>query len=74
MRWVPVESRAFQAAAYGRNEQSLYLRFRSGEVYRYLDVPVKRYQEFLAADSKGRYFRESILGRFAYQRMRGTWL
>jgi hypothetical protein len=61
MRWVPVESRAFRAAAYGKNEHFLHLRFRSGEVYRYLDVPVKLYQEFLAADSKGRYFRESIL-------------
>jgi hypothetical protein len=73
MTWVPVESSAFRAAAYGENEHSLYLRFHSGEVYRYFDVPVKRYREFLAADSKGRYFRESILGRFAYERMHGSW-
>ena len=68
-----MESRAFRAVAYSEDEHSLYLRFRSGEVYRYFDVPVKRYQEFLAADSKGRYFRQSILGHFAYQRMHGVW-
>jgi hypothetical protein len=73
MKWVPVESSAFRAAAYADDERSLYLKFRSGEVYRYFEVPVERYQEFLAADSKGRYFRESILDRFPYQRMHGAW-
>jgi hypothetical protein len=72
MRWVPVESSAFRAAAYGDDEHSLYLRFRSGEVYRYFDVPAQVYQEFLAADSKGRYFRQNILDRFAYQQMHKT--
>ena len=73
MTWVPVESSAFWAAGYEDNEHTLYLKFGSGEVYRYFDVPVKQYQEFLAADSKGRYFRENILDRFAYERMQETW-
>ena len=72
MPWVPVESSAFRAAAYRENEHSLYLRFRSGEVYRYFDVPAEQYREFLAADSKDHYFRESILGRFAYQRLHAS--
>ena len=70
MKWTPVESSAFQAAAYAEGQALLYLLFRSGELYRYFDVPGWRYQEFLAADSKGRYFGRNIRGHFCYERMR----
>lgn len=70
MKWAPVESSAFQAAAYVESQALLYLLFRSGEVYRYFDVPRCQYHEFLAADSKGRYFGRNIRGRFRYERMR----
>jgi hypothetical protein len=70
MKWTPVESSAFQAAAYAERRALLYLLFRSGEVYRYFEVPQWQYQEFLAADSKGRYFGRNIRGRFRYERMR----
>jgi hypothetical protein len=70
MKWKTVESSAFRAAAYAERQALLYLLFRSGEVYRYFDVPRCQYQEFLAADSKGRYFGHNIRGRFRYERMR----
>jgi hypothetical protein len=70
MKWRPVESSAFQAAAYAEGQALLYLLFRSGEMYRYYEVPQWQYQEFLAADSKGRYFGRNIRGRFRYERMR----
>lgn len=73
MTWVRVEPSVFLVAAYDEGKQDLYLRFRSGEVYRYFDVPEQKYQEFLAADSKGGYFRENILGQFAYERMHKAW-
>jgi hypothetical protein len=70
MKWMPVESSAFQAAAYAERQALLYLLFRSGEMYRYYEVPQWQYQQFLAADSKGRYFGRNIRGRFRYERMR----
>ena len=70
MKWTPVESSAFQAAAYAERQALLYLLFRSGEMYRYYEVPQWQYQQFLAADSKGRYFGRNIRGRFRYERMR----
>jgi hypothetical protein len=70
MKWEPVESSAFWAAAYGERQALLYLLFRSGEVYRYFEVPKWQYREFLAAESKGRYFGRNIRGRFRYERMR----
>ena len=72
MKWTPGESSAFPAAAYAEAQTLLYLLFRSGEVYRYFDVPWGQYQEFLAADSKGRYFGRNIRGRFRYERLRRT--
>jgi KTSC domain len=65
-----VESSGWQAAAYAESQAVLYLLLRSGEVYRYFDVPRWQYQEFLAADSKGQYFGRNIRGQFRYEWMR----
>ena len=70
MRWIAVESSVLRAAAYTEDQARLYLQFHSGEVYRYFEFPLWQYQEFLAADSKGRYFGSQIRGHFRYERMR----
>jgi KTSC domain len=70
VKWTPVESSAFWAAGYVEEKSCLYLVFRSGEVYRYFEAPDWQYQEFLAADSKGRYFGRHIGERFRYERVR----
>ena len=46
-----------------------YLRFHSGEVYRYLTFPAEQYQDLLDADSHGYYFLSHIRGRFPYERL-----
>ena len=56
LEWVPVESGLFAAAAYRASARQLYLRFCNGDIYRYFECPVSAYQDFLAAESKGRYF------------------
>ena len=65
--WMAVESRAFNSAAYDAGKRQLYLRFHSGDVYRYFEFPPEQYEEFLAADSKGRYFAHKIRDRFQYE-------
>lgn len=60
MDCVPVESSALAAAAYTPREQVLYREFRSGAIYRYFDFPPALYRDFLAADSKGRFFSRHI--------------
>ena len=69
MKWVPVKSRMLIAVAYNQDWQQLYLRFRSRDVYCYRGVPVVRYEELLAAESKGTYVRAHILNRYPYQRI-----
>ena len=69
MEWQPLESKMFLAAAYDAESHILYLRFRSGDVYRYFDFPGDEYREFLAAESHGRYFLDHIRDRFRYERL-----
>ena len=63
---MPVKSKMLVAFAYSRVWQQLYLKFHSGDVYRYRDVPSEEYQALLAADSKGRYARDYILHCYPY--------
>ena len=67
--WGPIESKLLAAAAYVAERRSLYLRFNSGEVYRYYTFPADGYQDFLDAESKGRYFLSHIRNRFPYQKL-----
>ena len=67
--WQLLESKLLAAAAYVPARHMLYLRFNSGESYRYFTFSVEQYQEFLAAESQGRYFLDHIRNRFPYERL-----
>jgi hypothetical protein len=43
--------------------------FRSGQIYRYLDIPIRVYRELLAAESKGTYYNFNIRNRFSFQQL-----
>ena len=72
VNWVPVRSRMLFGIAYNPDWQQLYLKFRSGDIYCYRGVPVERYQELVAADSKVSYVRSRILNRYPYQRIHSS--
>lgn len=69
MNWVRVKSRMLAAVAYDHDWHHLYAEYRGGDIYCYLNVPARRYEELLGADSKGKYFRRHILKRYPYQRV-----
>lgn len=69
MDWQHFESKLLAASAYDDGKHILYLRFRSGEVYRYFAFPAERYRELLVAESRGRYFLSNIRNRFRYDRL-----
>lgn len=69
MTWLPVESKMFASVAHDADEQILYLRFRSGDVYRYFEFEAAQFQTFLNAESRGRFFLAHIRDRFRYERM-----
>ena len=72
MEWVAVKSRMLVAVAYSSDWQQLYLKFRSGDIYCYREVPRERFDELLAADSKGQYCRRHILNQYRYERIRAA--
>lgn len=67
--WRPLESKLLAAEAYEAPRRILYLRFHSGDVYRYFTFPAERYQEFLDAESQGKYFLSHIRNQFPYERL-----
>jgi hypothetical protein len=67
--WQPLESKLLAAAAYVPARHMLYLRFNSGESYRYFTFSAEQYREFLAAESQGRYFLDHIRNHFPYERL-----
>jgi hypothetical protein len=72
MDWQLLDSKMLAAVAYVPDTRTLYLRFRSGQIYAYFDVAADQYQEFLQADSRGRHFLSHIRGRFRYERLAGS--
>ena len=72
LNWVSVVSTVFTSAAYDEGTRQLYLKFQSGKVYRYYKFPAHQYDEFLAAESQGKYFRKHILGQFRDEEVRET--
>jgi len=69
MDWQPLESKMLTSSAYDAGKHILYLRFRSGDVYRYFEFPEEQYQEFLDAESHGTYFLRSVRNGFRYERL-----
>jgi len=67
--WHPLESKLLAAAAYDGPRRRLYLRFHSGEVYRYFTFPADQHQAFLDAESQGKYFLDHIRNQFPYERL-----
>jgi hypothetical protein len=69
MNWQPLESKLLNSVAYDADTSILYLRFRSGDVYRYFAFPAGHYEQFLKAESRGRYFLAHIRNQFRYERL-----
>jgi hypothetical protein len=67
--WRPLESKLLAAEAYEAPRRILYLRFHSGEIYRYFTFPAAQYQDFLDAESQGKYFLSHIRNQFPYERL-----
>jgi lysyl-tRNA synthetase class 2 len=67
--WVPVESSVIDAVRYDARAERLDIRFTSGDVYRYAEVPAFVMHAFMAAPSKGAYFSAEIRDGYAFERL-----
>lgn len=62
VEWTEVDSSNIAAIGISEEVGELHVQFKSGAVYVYHDVPADTAQEFLDADSKGKFLNERIKG------------
>lgn len=62
-----VESTSIATVAYDQARELLQLEFCSRAIYQYVGVPAAVHAALLSAPSKGRYFNQTIRGRFPYR-------
>ena len=67
MNMIPVASSNLSAVGY--EGSTLYIRFHSGAVYEYYDVPSSVYNGLMSASSKGTYHADFIKNRYRYRRV-----
>jgi hypothetical protein len=67
MLWTDVDSSAIRAVAY--SEGMLYIRFNTGQVYLYKNVPLEMYEDLIKADSIGKFHAAKIKNQFEYQKV-----
>ena len=69
-KFVPLESEMLVAVRYNEAARHLDVIFRTGDKYRYLDVPPLEYVGLMNAKSKGQYMHKRLLGdRYKYKRL-----
>ena len=63
---IPVHSSDIAAVDYNEADHSLYIRFHSGGLYKYFNVPDSVFYGLLNAASKGRYLHAYIRHTYSY--------
>lgn len=53
----------------GHDGSDTWIRFKSGGLYRYSGVPAQVHQDFVAADSKGSFFRQHLAGKYKHSKV-----
>lgn len=66
MPTLKLKSSNIHSISYNAEDQNLEVGFNSGKLYLYHNVPEELHQQFLAAESKGKFFKQNIRGKFSY--------
>jgi hypothetical protein len=65
----PIDSSVVASVGYDRERRVLEVELTSGTVYQYLDVPPKDYMAFLAAESQGRFYNQTIKPNYEFRQV-----
>src|ERR1044072_4535184 len=63
-RFKPVSSSMLRRVRYDPNSQFLDVVLRTGETYRYKDVPLDEYNKLMKAESHGKYMQMHVIDRY----------
>lgn len=69
MNNISVNSSAITSVSYTA-DNTLEVNFRSGNTYRYYDVPRSVVEKMISSDSTGRFFVANVNGRFRSRRVK----
>jgi hypothetical protein len=69
MERVNVDSSHIRAIGYDSDNAILEIEFKDGAVYEYYEVPQYVYDEFITADSHGKYAHKNIYKVYRYERI-----
>jgi len=62
-----VESSNVSSLGYDDSSERLFIKFNSGAIYVYYDVPIEEYNNLLTASSIGSYVWTNIRDRYTYE-------
>lgn len=65
--WIDVDSSCLNAIAYNQFNSTLKIRFSSGDIYQYSNVPHESFESLVNYSSKGRYFNSYIKDIYDFQ-------
>lgn len=65
-----VSSSNLESVGYDANDEILEIKFHSGGIYQYFNVPLEKFESLLNASSKGRYFLSYIKNRYRFRKIR----
>ncbi len=68
---IPVESSMMAAVGYDPHDLRMVVLFNNGRAYDYYGVPTETFGRLMAAESKGRFMHQHVLGVFPYAPFRG---
>src|SRR5438874_2741389 len=63
-RFKPVSSSMLRRVRYDPKSGFLDVVFRTGETYRYKDVPLDEYHKLMKAESQGKYMQTHVIDRY----------
>jgi len=66
----PVASTALAAVGYSERSDTLEIEFHNGRIYRYMEVPLPVYREFMAAESRRRFYHSKVRGKYRALRVK----
>lgn len=69
LQWEIIESSQIEAIAYYEPHMKLFIKFKNGAIYEYLNVTIDDYQSFQRAESHGKFFHAYIKGVYQYNRI-----
>ncbi len=69
MEHIPVISSNLRSVGYDPDSLTLEIKFRSGGLYQYYNVPVGVYEGLMSAGSHGGYHHQNIKWNYSYRRI-----